>query len=160
MGLEVFLVIVCLVVVALAAVGATARCSSAARHWEALSSWEKGWLSPSSLIEESDSAFGNGKSLSGTWTGSFSYNDILKSSVKLEDGQFTAELSQEGKVIAGHISDALGEASILGVIEYPDVRFAKSYDASNSTSWRVGSHLGKIYYEGRVSADGESMTGE
>lgn len=108
----------------------------------------------------SASAFDDGKSLCGNWTGSYSYNDITKSSVKLEDGQFTAEFTQLDKVIAGHITDALGAASILGVIEYPDVRFAKSYESSNSPSWRIGEHLGKIYYEGRVSADGESMTGE
>lgn len=106
------------------------------------------------------SAFDDGKSLCGNWTGSYSYNDITKSSVKLEDGQFTAEISQVDKVIAGHITDVLGAASILGVIEYPNVRFAKSYESSNSPSWRIGEHLGKIYYEGRVSADGESMTGE
>lgn len=116
--------------------------------------------SGSASASASASAFDDGKSLCGNWTGSYSYNDITKSSVKLEDGQFTAEISQVDKVIAGHITDALGAASILGVIEYPDVRFAKSYESSNSPSWRIGEHLGKIYYEGRVSADGESMTGE
>ena len=190
MGLDGSWVIIFLVLVAFAAVRGRVRFVSAARQRESLRIWEERWLSPSSLIEgtgsesaqsarcegdvdildgsgsgscsssDSASAFSSGKSLSGTWTGSFSYNNILKSSVKLEDGQFTADFSQVDKVLAGHISDALGDASILGVIEYPNVRFAKSYEASNSPSWRVGEHLGKIYYEGRVSADGESMTGE
>lgn len=124
------------------------------------SDFGSGFDSGSGSASASASAFDDGKSLCGNWTGSYRYNDITKSSVKLEDGQFTAEISQVDKVIAGHITDALGAASILGVIEYPNIRFAKSYESSNSPSWRIGEHLGKIYYEGRVSADGESMTGE
>lgn len=188
MGLDGSWVIIFLVLVAFAAVRGRVRFVSAARQRESLRSWEENWLRPSPLVEgtgsessqsarvEGDvvvlddsgsgsgsgsvSAFSSGKSLSGTWTGSFSYNNILKSSVKVEDGKFTAEFSQEDKIIAGHIEDALGDASFIGVIEYPSVRFAKSYESSNSPSWRVGEQLGKVYYEGRVSADGESMTGE
>lgn len=190
MGMDGFSVMIFLVLLAFVAVRGRVRFASAARQRESLRLWEERWLSPTSLIEgtgsepalsarcegdvdvpdgsdfgsgsgsASASAFDDGKSLCGNWTGSYSYNDITKSSVKLEDGQFTAEISQVDKVIAGHITDALGAASILGVIEYPNVRFAKSYESSNSPSWRIGEHLGKIYYEGRVSADGESMTGE
>lgn len=100
------------------------------------------------------------ESLSGTWAGIFSHSDMFDPNTKVKEWQFTAQLSHEDNSFSGYISDTLGEARVKGVVEYPLVRFSKSYQASNSSMWSVGKNLGTVYYEGRVNEDGETMTGK
>ena len=169
--LAVFVVLSAIMIAAYKLAGASGR-------KRAVLEWERRWLGTAAAEDDFMSSLGAGAKsrtravasidadsqhinpISGTWSGTFLYNSVEKSSVGESDGQFMLELSQNGESLAGHITDSLGEASVRGVLKYPHIRLVKTYESSKNARWHVGAHLGTIYYEGRVSADCESMKGE
>jgi hypothetical protein len=59
---------------------------------------------------------------------------------------------------SGHMIDSFGEATIEGVVEYPRVRFKKTY-AKPAPDTKSGMVLGIFFYDGKFT-DEDRLSGE
>jgi thiol-disulfide isomerase/thioredoxin len=88
--------------------------------------------------------------IAGKWSGTYkrSNSDLSES-----DSSFAATLSGDD-LFAGHIIDSYGEASITGAMDYPRLRFKKTY-AKPIVGMQAASIFAVFYYEGRFNGADE-----
>ncbi len=88
------------------------------------------------------------KLIEGKWTGTCKYKGR-----EAADNSFAATISGDS-AISGHIIDSFGEATIVGTIDYPKMRFKKTY-SKPAPGTKTASIFAVFFYEGSFTDDGQ-----
>lgn len=103
---------------------------------------EDSWIKPPSKRSPEN------KLIEGKWTGTCKY-----SGREAADNGFAATISGDS-MISGHIIDSFGEAAIVGAIDYPKMRFKKTY-SKPAPGTKTASIFAVFFYEGSFTDDGQ-----